>query len=194
MADTAVEHKCKNHPLVEATFKCADCGKYFCDACKVEYEGEAYCTNCRKISIQVVLTKIKTWRIPWVAALIIGAAFGYVLFTGFVYGFADSLIGVYSDKIISLSILFVASSALLAGIVSGLLTREKLMLAGVFAGLLLLAVHIAVDFVYDYFELPIEGTASNVQRVVSMSYYAMLAGICGTVGGWLASKVRRTSE
>ncbi|MFC1950925.1 hypothetical protein ACFLXN_00770 [Chloroflexota bacterium] len=166
----------------------------FCDACKVSYEDADYCTNCRRLTISVVLTKIRTWRIPWVAALILGTALGYGLFTGFVYLFADSILGGYNDTIIALAIMFVACSAILAGIVSGLLTREKIVIAGVFAGLLLLATHVAVDFVVNYFELPIEDNASNVQRFVSISYYAMLSGICGTCGGLIAWKIRHIGK
>ena len=194
MADAEDQETCKNHPFVEATFQCADCGKMFCDACKVSYEGADYCTNCRRLTISVVMTKIRTWRIPWVAALILGTALGYGLFTGFVYLFADSIIGGYSDSLILLTIGFVACSAIPAGIIAGLLTREKIIVAGVFAGLLLLATHIAVDFVIDYFELPIEGNASNVQRFVSISYYAMIAGICGAFGGLIARKIRHTGS
>ena len=194
MADEEAQVTCSNHPFVAATFQCSDCGKMFCDACKVSYEGADYCTNCRRLTISVVLTKIRTWRVPWVAALILGTALGYGLFTGFVYLFADSIIGGYSDSVIALTIMFVSCSALLAGIISGLLTRERIILAGVFAGLFLLAIHVAVDFAFDYFELPIEDNASNVQRFVSMSYYAMIAGICGAFGGLIARKIRHTGS
>jgi MFS family permease len=190
MASITFEQKCNNHSMVAAKFKCSDCGKFFCDACKVSYKDADYCTNCRKLTFHVMLTKIRNWRIPSVAALVLGAALGYGLFTGFVYAFATHIIGGYSDTVVALAILFVAASALLAGIAAGLLTREKIIWVAVFAGLLMLAVHIAVDFVYVYFELPIEGNATNVERVVSISYYAMLACILGAVGGLLASKIR----
>ena len=186
--------KCTNHPTVDATFVCAECGKHFCDACKINHDGAAYCTGCRRI-ITIVLKKIKNWRIPSVSAVLIGSALAYSLFTGLAYvnskdAFNWFIYGTSADRLIALAILFVISSAFLGGLVSGLLTKAGEVVSGAFTGLLLIAMHTAVDFAYDYFELPIANATTTFQKVVGISYYALLAVILGAVGGLLAAWIR----
>ena len=38
--------KCTNHPRVEAAASCAECGKHFCSACKVDLDHRAWCRDC----------------------------------------------------------------------------------------------------------------------------------------------------
>ena len=186
--------KCVNHPTVDATFVCAECGKHYCDACKINHDGAEYCTGCRRV-ITIVLKKIKNWRIPSISAVIIGSTLAYSLFTGLAYiSSKDALnwfvYGTSADRLIALAILFVISSAFLGGLVCGLLTKAGEVASGAFTGLLLIAMHTAVDFAYDYFELPIANATTTFQKVVGISYYALLAVILGAVGGLLAAWIR----
>ena len=190
-----MQEKCTNHPEVDATFVCAECGRPYCDACKVSHGGEAYCTSCRRLSVSVVITKLSTWRIPATAAVLIGTAIAYSLFTGLIYAYANDVFSTFIygapiDRLITLAIIFVASSAFLGGIVSGTLTKGHVVYAGLFAGLLFLAIHIAVDFKFDYFELPISDKSTIYQRVIGISYYVMITIIFGTVGALLVSRLR----
>jgi hypothetical protein len=190
-----MQGKCTEHPEVDATFICAECGKPYCDAHKVSHGGEAYCSNCRRLTVSVVLTRLRTWRLPATAAVIIGTAVAYSLFTGLVFAYASDVFSTFIygapvDRLITLAIVFVASSAFLGGIVSGVLTKEHIVYTGLFAGLLFLAVHIAVDFKFDYFELPISDSSTIYQRVIGISYYVMIAAIFGTFGGLLVSILR----
>jgi len=186
--------KCANHPTVDATFVCAECGKHFCDACKITHDEVDYCTGCRRI-ITIVLKKIRNWRVPPISAVLIGSTFGYSLFTGLLYILSkstpiDFIYGTSADRLIALAILFVVCSALLGGVVSGLLTKAGEVVSGAFTGLLLILIHIAFDFAFDYFELPIANTTTTFQKVVGISYYAMLAVILSTIGGLLAAWIR----
>ena len=194
--DEAVQKDCTNHPTIESTFVCHECGKPYCEACKVSYEGVDYCTNCRRLTVSVVLTRLRTWRIPSTAAVLIGMALAYSIFTGLIYAYSNDvfLSFIYDapkDRLIMLAIAFLAGSTLVGGIVSGILSRGQAVYAGLFSGLLLLAVHIAVDFRYDYFELPLTNSTTNFQRLIGMSYYVVLAAVCGTLGGFIASRLRR---
>jgi len=133
--------------------------------------------------------------LPATAAVVIGAAVAYSLFTGLVFAYASDVFSTFIygapvDRLITLAIIFVASSAFLGGIVSGVLTKEHIVYTGLFAGLLFLAVHIAVDFQFDYFELPISDSSTIYQRVIGISYYVMITAIFGTVGGLLVSILR----
>ena len=38
--------KCSNHPRVEATATCAECGKPFCASCVVELDHRTWCRDC----------------------------------------------------------------------------------------------------------------------------------------------------
>ncbi len=38
--------KCTNHPRIEATASCAECGRQFCPACTVELDHRAWCRDC----------------------------------------------------------------------------------------------------------------------------------------------------
>jgi hypothetical protein len=38
--------KCTNHPRVESTGSCAECGKPFCGACAVELDHRPWCRDC----------------------------------------------------------------------------------------------------------------------------------------------------
>jgi len=186
--------KCANHPTVDATFVCAECGKHFCDACKIEHEGAVYCTGCRRI-ITIVLKKIKNWRIPSISAVLIGSTLAYSLFTGLAYinskdAFDWLNYGTPTDTLIALAILFVVSSAFLGGLAAGLLTRSGEVISGAFTGLLLVAMHTAVDFAFEYYELPIANATTTFQKVVGISYYALLAVILGVIGGLLAVWIR----
>jgi hypothetical protein len=196
--DEAVQMKCSNHPTIESTFVCHECGKSYCEACKVTYEGVDYCTNCRRLTVSVVLTRLRTWRIPATAAVLIGMALAYSIFTGLVYAYSNDVFssfiyGAPRDRLIMLAIAFVAGSTLAGGFVSGILSRGRVVNAGFFCGLLLITVHIAVDFRYDYFELPLTASTTNFQRLIGMSYYVMLAAAGGTIGGLIASRIRRRS-
>ena len=186
--------KCATHPTVDATFVCAECGKHFCDACKIPHDGAEYCTGCRRI-ITIVLKKIRSWRIPPISAVLIGSTFAYSLFTGLAYinskdAFNWFIYGTPTDTLIALAILFVISSAFLGGLVAGLLTKTGEVVSGAFTGLLLLAIHTAVDFAFVYYELPIANATTTFQKVVGISYYALLAVILGAFGGLLAAWIR----
>jgi len=194
--DKAVQKNCTNHPAIESTFVCHECGKPYCEACKVSYEGVDYCTNCRRLTVSVVLTRLRTWRIPSTAAVLIGVGLAYSIFTGLIYAYSNDVFssfiyGAPKDRLIILAIAFVAGSALVGGLVSGILSRGRAAYAGFFCGLLLLAVHISVDFRYDYFELPLTNSTTNFQRLIGISYYVILAAVCGTLGGLIASRLRR---
>ncbi len=196
--DATAEHRCTNHPTIESTFLCHECGKPYCEACKVSYEGVDYCTNCRRLTVSVVLTRLRTWRIPSTAAVLIGTALAYSIFTGLIYAYSNDVFlsfiyGAPKDRLIILAIAFVSGSGIVGGILSGILSKGRAVYAGLFCGLLLLTVHIAVDFRYDYFELPLAKSATNFQRLIGISYYVMLAAVCGTLGGLIASRIRRRS-
>lgn len=38
---------CVNHPGIESTAACPDCGRPFCDSCLVDFMGQRYCGTCR---------------------------------------------------------------------------------------------------------------------------------------------------
>ena len=38
--------KCYNHPSIEATSTCSECGKAICDACVMEISGRTLCRSC----------------------------------------------------------------------------------------------------------------------------------------------------
>ena len=67
---------CLNHPHVEETQPCAQCGRPFCDRCLVEITGRKLCNECKAFSVTGVVSRPE--RHPQAILALLIPVVGYV--------------------------------------------------------------------------------------------------------------------